>query len=204
MAGKYSISDLINVAFGVKSPVTIGQKQQSPGISFNGIRVRDGVVSETMTWMGTPIIFPFHLKGGIYKKYDNAGNLVDEQLEDFLMPAATLVDFSRTKNKPKTTILGHGTVKEMYGFDDWQIRVRGLCLTDNSRAVAKTAQEQKEMLLKYDNLCSAIGVIGSLFAERDIYQISMSDISFRQMEGQPEVVSFEFSAESDLPFELIL
>ena len=55
-------------------------------------------------------------------------------MASFPMPYATIVDFSRSMNCSKTKVLGvHGTVKEVYGLDDWKINIRGFCIADKSR-----------------------------------------------------------------------
>jgi len=219
----FGVAKLFELAFGVKSPVfipyplqikrvdngagyTIPDAASSPAdVSFSNMQLKADDEIERWSWMGTPIVFPWTLKGGTYKVFDTKADIVQTSMADFEMPAATLVNFSREKIITRTKVRGSkGTVKEMYGFDDWEIQVRGLCLTDKNRRSAKTAQEQKLQLLKWENLCSAISVVGDLFFEKDIMAISIGKINFTQLEGKPDVIPFEFTAYSDDRLELIL
>ena len=50
-------------------------------------------------------------------------------------------------NCSKTKVLGiHGTIKEVYGLDDWKINIRGFCIADKSREGYKTVAEQVNAL----------------------------------------------------------
>lgn len=218
---RYDLSQLFDLAFGVKSPVFLPYPLQvTPGASpqftqqesgpivrdtFPNIEVKEQPAAERYSWMGTPIVFPFTLKGGTYKVFNGDGDLVDYQIADFEMPAATLVDFTRPKIITRTKIPGNkGTVKELYGFDDWTFRIRGLCLDDQSRNTAKTAAEQKRELLKWNEICNAVNVTGELFFEKNIHALSINNINFTQLERKPNVFPFEFECYSDDRLELIL
>lgn len=204
----YNIGQLFELAFGMKLPMFVpppAQEQPSGPLGFTGVTVRPSEEITRLSWMGTPIVFPFTFEGKNYNQYNQVGQLVSVPLADFEMPAATLVDFSRAKIMPKTAMSsGTGSVKEIYAFDDWKIRIRGICITDHSRLTAKTAQEQKEQLLEFEKVAGSVKVSGAQFHEKDIYELALSSIDFRQLEGKPDMIPFEFSAESDQPFELIL
>lgn len=223
MDGRSYLADIFDLAFGVKSPVFIpyapnldklifkendpyklpeGQLEADP--LYQDIRVKTAVESKELSWMGTPVVYPFWFKRGNYKVYSSNGELQNYMLSDFMMPAATLIDFSRAKNIVKTPVLGsNGTVKELYSFDDWKIRVRGVCLDDDRRKSAKTAVEQKEELLKWERVCSSVEVVGSLFNEKNISVITINSISFTQLEGKPGIIPFEMECESDEDLVLI-
>ena len=218
------LAKMFDLAFGVKSPVFVPYTvnldkliyKDSKGFELPGaaaqeampgldVKLKAETEAEATSWMGTPIVYPFTLQGGVYKKYSPSGELEDFRLEDFMMPAATLVDFSRAKNIIRTPVLGsNGTVKEMYSFDDWKIRVRGICLDDNTRRIAKTAVEQKKELLKWEQVCGSINVMGTLFFEKSILAMTISNANFTQLEGKPGVIPFELECESDERLELIL
>lgn len=217
----YGVSKLFELAFGVTSPIfipyplTISAKNEvayteqtaieGSGINYPSNPLKAVEASDRLSWMGTPVVMPWALKGGFYKVFDNWGNLIDTTMEDFEMPAATLVDFEREKILSRTRLSsGKSTVKEMYGFDDWDGRVRGICLTDYSRKTCKTATEQKQMLLRWESVCNSINVVGDLFFEKDIMAFAMSRIRFQQLEGKPDVIPFEFQIYSDEREELIL
>jgi hypothetical protein len=222
---RFYLSEIFSLAFGVKSPVFVPytidldrflQKEgsnynpnaatpASSSATFPDVKVKLENEAEAMSWMGTPIVYPFTLQGGSYKKFKASGELEKVQMADFMMPAATLVDFTRAKAITKTPVLGsNGTVKELYSFEDWRIRVRGVCLNDSSRQMAKTAVEQKQQLLQWEQIAGSINVLGSLFLEKQIFAITINSASFTQLEGKSDVIPFEFECESDERLELIL
>lgn len=216
----YEVSKLFEVAFGVTSPVFLPnpfhlppakikynapKAQQSEEASYNDIKVVDAKEAERLSWMGTPIVFPFTFKGGTYQVYNAEGDLVNVQMADFEMPAATLVNFTQEKVIVRSKLPGNiGTVKELYGFDDWSIQIRGICLNDQSRATAKTAIEQQNELVKWFKICNGIPVVGDQFFKKDISALSLGTINFTALERKPDVIPFEFSCFSDQRIELIL
>jgi len=126
-------------------------------------------------------------------------------MASFPMPYATIVDFSRSMNCSKTKVLGvHGTVKEVYGLDDWKINIRGFCIADKSREGYKTVAEQVNALCKFRKVTEAVGVTGSIFNNKEIYSIVIDNISFNPIQGNSSVVPFTIEATSDNPYELTL
>ncbi|MBU2923058.1 hypothetical protein KO504_17040 [Winogradskyella psychrotolerans] len=201
---KPDISQLFNAAFGF-IPITykpqIGLQPVGKAV-YASVPTEEYEAAKKMSWMGTPIMFPvsFISSGNKYLQYNGRGELVEvEDLADFDLPPTTVVDFRRAKNVTKTNVLGsNGTVKEIYGFDDWQIRIRGLCL-DTPTVKAYDLQSE---LLKWDNLADAIEVQGDLFVDKDIYRITIEEINFTQPQGRHNVIPFEITASSDQPIEL--
>lgn len=176
-----------------------------PKVSVNGEDTQDAMIS----WMGTPVIFPITFTGQLldkpYKVYKPSGELEEVKMEEFVLPAATVVEFSRAKNIIQTDVLGgSGTVKELFGFDDWQIRMRGICLKDNARQREQTPQQQKETLMAWERIAGSIKVIGSLFDEKKITNIVIQSISIRQLEGKPWAIPFEINAMSDEAMQLVI
>lgn len=224
--GRSYLSQLFGMAFGVSSPVfvpytvnvdrlffkeTAGFEpklgQNTPlDLGFKDLRMKMEQEAEAVSWMGTPIVYPFTFKGQPdYKVYRKDGQLENKAMADFMLPAATLVDFTRAKNIIKTPISGgNGSVKELYSFDDWRIRVRGICLDDNTRKTAPTAKEQKEQLLIWERIAGSIEVTGALFIEKNIKAVTINSANFTQLQGQPGVIPFELECESDERIELIL
>jgi len=208
---RYQLSQLFEVAFGVKNPVfltepiTIGTVA-SRDASYGNIPLNETQASGATSWMGTPMVAPLTFRGGIYQTYGIGGQLEDYPLNDFMLPAATLMDFTREKNIVRTSILGkNGTVKELYSFGDWKIRIRGLCLNDRPRQNDPTAEQQKQNLIAWEKVAGHISVRGNpLFNEKEIYAIVIGSITFRQLQGREGVVPFEIEAESDEPEELLL
>lgn len=201
---RYNISKLFQKAFGVDIPiyiipsVSISWKEENP---YSGFTLKTEEESKTMSYLGTPIIAPTTLMAGTYMKYKQNGEITKITTSDFMFPPVTLVDFRRAKNIIKTDMLGsYGTVKEIYGFDDWSINIRGLALSEPEYP----AQKQIEKLLEYENLADSIDVEGILFSSKDIRRIAIEDIELGQLEGQPGTIPFTIRACSDNPIELQL
>jgi len=202
------------MAFDIKVPIQKGYtiaegERSSEGFYYPNVTVMDDKhKTASISWMGTPVLFPITFKGeGLdkpYKVYKPSGQLEPVEMQTFILPAATVTDFSRAKNIITTDVLGgNGTVKELFGFDDWQIRVRGICLDDPARAYAKTAQEQKEILMKWERIAGSIKVEGSQFSEKNIFEIVIQSINITQLEGKPWAIKFELNAVSNEPVSLI-
>lgn len=199
----FNISDLLSNAFGIKSPVFVlpNEAPQNGKPSYSSIPVKPLQEAKKLSWLGTPIIYPMVFKAGEYQFYKPTGIIDTIRLNDFEIPPATLVDFRRAKNITKTRLSGNnGTVKEIYGFDDWQIRIRGLCLDTPE----SSAYEQHQELLKWENLADSIEVQGELFLDKNIYNLVIEAINFSQPEGKQNIIPFEITAVSDEPLELVL
>jgi hypothetical protein len=200
---KPDISQLLNAAFGL---IPIVYKVETDGqtsttANFNSIESKPIAEAKKISWMGTPIMFPVQLEGGNYNLYNEDGTLGTVDLNAFDLPPATVVDFRRSKNITKTNLLGaNGTVKEIYGLDDWVIRIRGLCLDTPQMS----AYEQHQELLKWEPLVDSINIIGELFKDKSIYSMVFEDVDFRQLQGKHNVIPFEITGVSDEPLELVL
>ncbi|MCO5253636.1 MAG: DUF6046 domain-containing protein [Bacteroidetes bacterium] len=222
---RYDISGLMELAFGVKSPVfipnpielrrrhaidyTIENKEVQPlylddyEVSTKDRQWEEGKYGR-MSVFGTPVVFPMEFIGdkGVYKVYHDSGQLATIGLHNFELPVTSMADFTRDKILAETQqSSGEGNVVEMYGFAPWQIRIRGLCLDDPSRSREKTADEQKQTLLRWEKLADKIRVRGKLFAEKGISHIVVRSINLKQMEGRPDVYPFEIDAFSMLSEE---
>lgn len=198
---KPDISQLFNIAFGF-IPVRYATNvlDQNNGVaSYQSIPTKPIEDVKKMSWMGTPVMFPMKFRGGYYNRYSNAGRLILNSYQDFELPHASVADFRRAKNITKTNVLGsNGTVKEIYGFDDWQIRIRGLCLDTPKMS----AYEQHLQLLQWEEIADSIEVIGALFKDKSIYRLTIEDFDFKQPQGKQNVIPFEITASSDEPLEL--
>lgn len=202
---RYNISDLFKAAFGIISPVYILEpvnSDSSANITYEGIEVLpEYYEEESKSWMGTPIIFPATFKGDTYKQYNGKGEIINTSLNDFELPPATMFSFRRAKNITRTNLLGsNGTVKEIFGFDDWVIDVRGLALDEPT----KSAADQIDELLKWERLADAIKVNGKLFNQRKIDRVAMADWSDNLTQAQPGAIPFQFQLYSDEAIELII
>src|SRR5690606_6995127 len=117
-----------------------GLPRPRPELNFSGIQtLPDHYEQEerSTSWMGTPIIFPSIFLGDSYMRYKPTGEIEKVQRADFELPATTMFSFRRAKNITRTELPGaSGTVKEVYGFDDWIIDVRGIALDEPTRSAA--------------------------------------------------------------------
>lgn len=205
MDRRYEISQLFKLAFGVSSPVyltfPIG-KQKQPEIHYSGIKIKESELpdADRLSRFGTPIIFPIKFKKGLYKVYDEKSMIIHNEFNDFWFPPATMVDFSQSKNIVKTDMLGaNGTVKEIFGFDDWSIRIRTLCIADEM-----SAKDYAKNIIKWSKVIQGIDVEGELFNVKDISTLVIEDIDIKSIEGRPNVIPIELSCISDQPIDLIL
>lgn len=203
MSGKYVTSKIFQAAFGVNMPIFIPWDffpHIPPHFDFEGY-VMDDQETEATSYLQTPVMFPMTFAGGTYKKYNINGELEEVQLEDFTLPFSTLLIFRRAKNITRTNVLGStGTVKEIYGFDDWIIDVKGLCLNENSRGNNHRvkAQETLKKILEWEVLADSIELkANALFNQIGIGAVTISDWSHQVLQGQDGAVAFQFTMYSD-------
>lgn len=193
-----SIRDLFHTAFGLATTVyfTGAFLKQSPeNIGFDGMEMLPSYYNPGgRSWMGTPIMFPTQFKGGSYKRYKPNGEIERVQMPDFKFPAATMFSFRRAHNVTRTNLLGsNGTVKEIYGFDDWVIDVKGICLDEPKRS----AHDQLKELLQWEKLADSVSLSGELFEQREISRVTLSDWSDGLEQGTAGVIPFQFQLWSD-------
>lgn len=208
---QYNISQLFNIAFGIKNvnAYNVGQLSKNPtGAPFNysGVNVIENVAEASrMSYLGTPIIYPLTFKGKKYKVFDKQGDVMLKKFDEFELPAATLLSFRRSKIITKTNSrASKGSVKELFGFNDWSIDIRGLCLADPSHANATTAIAQKIKLKEFDEIVDSIQVVSDLFNNLDISHLVIESVLFNQLKGKPGVIPFHLKCSSDEPLELNL
>ena len=202
MDNRYNISQLFKLAFGTNLPVyltvPIG-KEPARTAEYGSIRTVEREEAMRLSKLGTPIVFPVKFTAGSYKFYDYQSKIVEKQLADFWLPPATMVDFSRVKNISRTDVIGgNGTVKEIYGFDDWQIRIRTVCHNDEL-----SSREYEKRLIEWSEVIQSISVEGDLFGWKNIHNLVIESIDIRSLEGTPIDIPIELNCISDEPFELI-
>lgn len=95
----------------------------------------------------------------------------------------------------KTNTLKGNTIKEVFGFDDWEITIRMLCINEYGR----TAKESRDLLIEWSNLRDSINVFGSVFNRKNIYNIIIEEINIKSIEGHPDVIPIELKCLSDEP-----
>jgi hypothetical protein len=98
---------------------------------------------------------------------------------------------------------GRGSVKEIYGFDNWQVTINGFLIPDHSQPQdLKFPLQQEKELAKWDELASSIEVGCELFTLRKITNLTIKGVSFEPMRGKPNIRTFTINALSDEPIEL--
>lgn len=212
---------LLSEVFGMNAPLFIpwghtrdfaaGRFDDSPSPVAAEIGGYDNIVLsspdevERMSWMGTPVVGSFSFRAGSYNTYTVKGQTGKVEMPDFLFPYATMVTFSRAMNMTQTKVIGNaGTVKEIYGLDDWDIQIQGICLTDRDRLAHRTAAEQIDELVRWRNVADTINVSGALFSNKDIYALCIKSFSISPQQGRPGAIPFTIEAVSDEPIELVL
>lgn len=203
----FAVAGILGDIFGISSPVFLpwGKSPQYASQSFPNVELIDVEQADTITSFGVPVYGTFYFRAGQYNTYDKNGRIVKIRMHDMVMPYSCIAEFSRSMNMTQTEVLGaSGTVKEIFGLGDWNIRIRGLALDNSIWQTGLTAQEQIDELVKWRNVCDAIEVSGKIFNDKDIYRITIRDMQIRPVEGRWGVVPFEIDAISDEPIELMI
>lgn len=202
---KYNLSQLFKAAFGINSPIFITQpltKEQKETFDYKGISVlEDYHKTEKTSHFGTPIIGTITFKAGQYQSYNSNGSLDTAPFENHTLPEATLFSFRRAKNSTKTNLLGsNGTVKEIFGFDDWVIEAKGIALDDSK----SSAYDKIKLLEDWVNIAGSIAVSGKLMSRKKIDAIVIEDYKQETIQGSPGIIPFSMTMLSDEAIELIL
>jgi len=201
----YSAEQLLNIAFGIRSvyhpEFTKGGNDYS---NYETGLSKETITSGRMIQNGQHIMFPMKFIGGSYMRYDKDSRIIKERIPDFDLPASSIASFQQAKIETRTMVSGGGTVKEMYGLDDWVITIRGICMNDKAHSGYEKAIEQYGQLVKFGQLMDSIEVSGDLFDLKNIYRLVIIDVNFPELVGMPDVFPFELRCRSDKPIELIL
>lgn len=203
----FAVASVLGDVFGVSSPIFLpwGKHESHQGDPFPDVQFISVAPEDKMTSFGVPVYGSFSLKAGGYNSYDDKGNVKVLEMGDTQMPYSCIAEFSRGMIMTQTQTLGSsGTVKEIYGLDDWQIRIRGIALDDSIWGSGRTAQEQIDELVKWRNVCDSIEIDGKIFNDKDIHRIVITTLNIRPVQGRWCVIPFEIEALSDNALELIL
>lgn len=199
------LGQLFKAAFGtvpVYLTIPIGKEKAVDLSGYNAELIEPAIYEdvERLSIYGTPIIFPVLFKGGVYNIYNSKGQVVKKEFQDLLLPGTTMVDFGRAKNIITTNMLGsNGTVKEIYGFDDWNIRIRTLCIKGDLQA-----REYVDRLHEFNEIIGAIEIESSIFSKKSIYSIVIDELNEKSLEGQPNVIPIEINCLSDEAIEFVI
>lgn len=222
MASNHNISQLLNLAFGITAPriynvstavqqgndiavnVPKESQQRSP-IIYKDMKVAAKPTAARLSDLGLPMVAPLKIIGKGYQVLDAFGNVKTKRYADFEFPAVTLITLKRAKTIIKTPTLGNaGTVKELFGYDDWSIVIQGLCLDDSGRLAQKTAQEQQAALMGFNNIADSVRVVSDLFNLAGIGDMVIRDVGFKQLKGKPHVLPFTMNCISDNPLNALV
>ncbi len=168
------------------------------------------VVNETnvYSYLNTPIIQPIVFKAGQYNIIEEGVIKQRNFANDYMLPATCICEFSRSKVMAKSLVNGsYGRVKEQYGFDDWQINITGLILTEgnnNGRNADIFPTQHIESLLRWDEVVESIEVESPMFQLLKIKRLSCEKITTNDIRGYGNVKSLQITATSDEALELII
>jgi hypothetical protein len=202
MNGKYIVSKLFQEAFGINTPIFIPWQftpNLPPSILYDAAAAEPQEY-DAVSVLNTPVLFPVSFEGGTYQIYTLSGDLEDLKIEDFTLPYSTLLQFRRAKNITRTNVLGSsGTVKEIFGFDDWVIDVKGLCLNERGIKAGDTLSK----LLEWEKIASSVRIKGNqLFNQISVGAVAINDWSHQVLQGQDGAIAFQFTMYSDVFMEL--
>lgn len=200
----YNIANLFAESFGLKvskaySPSVGNGLADDPKGVYQGIEFVDEEEATELSQMGTPILFPITFLAGPYIRYDDQGKIEHVQMEDFRLPVSCIADFRQAKIIAKTNVSGgKGTVKEIFGFDDWQIGIKGFFLPERNHPQGlEKPLDQELKLLEWVDLACSVGILGHLFTMRGIHAITIEDFNVTTERGRPKARPFSLTATSD-------
>jgi len=149
--------------------------------------------------LGQKTFGAFWLKGGKYNMWQMDGTLKKGSMSDFLMPLATLVDFSRQKVVTKLpTLGGTGSRKQIYSLDDWNVSIKGIIIPDpDNKPAFRTVEGQMYAIQRYHEIAGSIEVEGQIFAKRNITRIVTESLTFSPVQGFPNMLQYSIDAVSD-------
>jgi hypothetical protein len=204
---QYNLPDLFATVFGIHYYIAAKQEQKkSSGINYNIDAKQETPAYDRMSQSGTPVMDTIVFEGKSYNVLDKDGKVSQKSFKDFELPVASLVSINRAKRIIKTPVnAGNGTVKELYGFDDWHIDINGFCIPDSSQPQGLTTPAQlRDELYQWEKIADSIRIKGGLSINKDIHDIAIEDFRTWQLKGSPKLIPFSIRAISDEPVELLL
>ena len=199
-----------NTASNLYNGFKIPEEQNKADINFTDIKILEINEDDFIpieSYLGTPIFQPIIIVQDNYKFLDN-GKVSTRKVESFRMPATTTVEFNRSKIIAKTAINGvQGTVKEMWGFSDWEITIRGLIISEarlNGQNHLVYPEDEFNNIKQLETIADSVRVSGGLFNTLDIKRICIERCNFGKIIGMPNVIPFQLSCTSDEALEIII
>jgi len=203
IASLFASSFGLNVSKGFNPKAGNGRPDDPKGI-YQGIEFVDQEEALHLSELGTPVLFPITLLASTYRRYNDIGKIEEVTMEEFQLPISCVVDFRLPKIMAKTNVSGgKGTVKELFGFDDWQIAIKGFFLKEGNQPQGLTHPlEQEKRLTEWCELACSVEVAGELFNMRDINSIALGELAINAERGRPGIRPFTLPCLSDDPVEL--
>jgi hypothetical protein len=160
------------------------------------------------SYVNTPILQQIIFKSGQYNVIDNGEIKTRNFSNDYALPATCICEFNRSKVIAKSLVNGnYGRVKEQYGFDDWQINITGLIITEGNNNGSNAEifpSSHIQSLLQWDEVSQSIEVESLMFQLLNIKRLSIEKISINDIRGYGNVKSLQIQATSDEALELII
>jgi hypothetical protein len=192
------------IGYGFKIPQ---EEQKALNLDWTGVKNVQVSEANAFSYLGTPIFHQIKLKAGNYYIIENGKAVLKNFPTDLILPATTTVDINRTKVIAKTQINGNtGTVKEMWGFSDWEVTVRGIIITEgeNEGNNANIFPEKEiTSIMEYENIADSIEVSGGMFGILKIKRLCIEKVTLSQVTGMPNIIPFQFNCTSDEAEEII-
>ncbi|SFB80158.1 hypothetical protein SAMN05421780_101542 [Flexibacter flexilis DSM 6793] len=159
------------------------------------------------TLYGTPIMMPVSFGGKKYNVFAPDGSLKSVDYKTYQLPATTFCEFSRDKRIAETPINGGvGSIRELYGFSDWEITIRGLLITETKQSGMMACdvfpEDEIRNLQAWENIAASVDVSGLMFNILKIRSIDIKKITIGVIEDAPNVIPFQISAASAQAQEL--
>lgn len=194
------LSDILGVESPVYLPTWWSNREYHPE-AYPDVKQKeeDPAYEGAPNRFGNKVFGAFWIKGGAYSKYEPNGELKTDLYSDFLMPVATIVEFSKPKKVIKTPTIGAlGTVKEVFAMEDWNISINGIILPDKDNSSSfRSVAEQMKTIQKFHEIAGNIGVEGQIFSEKDITSMVTESLKFTPISGRPNMMQYSIQAVSD-------
>lgn len=124
--------------------------------------------------------------------------------EQFIFPNEPLISMSLAKTIVETATVGKerkGTVKEYICTEDYQLTIRGVCMSENPEERDQYPAEQVQELHKMYEINDSLEVINNPFLILfDIKNIVLKNLEFEEMAGQQGLQKYTITAVSDQDF----
>jgi Domain of unknown function (DUF6046) len=154
--------------------------------------------------LNTPVQFPMWFQAGVYNIM-TGGEIAGVSFSEMYLPWTSVVSFSRSKRITKTYMSSQkSVVVEQYGFEPWDIKIKGFIIKGNNKERTSVAEQVKDMQ-RFEEISDSIKVGGSVFEWLKISEVSIEKISYPDARDlNMEIIKpFEISMISIEPDELV-